>query len=127
MSYLGDGDLPPRFRQDREQARAGPLIACLQITRGSCDEQVHDLTHFPARNSRGVSSRQPRPVTSAEVTTFLFRAPQHRPVRLHRELLQVRCPIGLPPVLGLLGVAVTLGEGQKAAPKRMPDQLQQDE
>ena len=58
---LGDGDLLPRFRQDREQARAGTLIACLQVTGGSCDEQVHDLTHFPARNSSRVSRRQPRP------------------------------------------------------------------
>ena len=48
-------------------------------------------------------------------------------MELHRELLQVRCSISLPSVISLLGVAVAFGEREKTAPKRMPDELQQDE
>ena len=56
---LGDGDLLPRFRQDREQARAGALIAGFRITSGAGDEQIYDLTHLPGGDSCRVSRWQP--------------------------------------------------------------------
>ena len=61
------------------------------------------------------------------VEHLVLRAAQHHAVQLHGQLLEVRRAVGLPAEVVVLGGAVALREREKAAPKRMADELQQDE